>query len=85
MRITAQLIDATTDHHLLAERYDRDLVDIFAVQDEVARQVAAALAVALKPGEAERLAHAPTDNLEPYYERQLKRPSTISNISTRIT
>jgi len=84
LRITAQLIDATTDHHLWAERYDRDLEDIFAVQDEVARQVAAALAVVFKPGEAERLAHAPTDNLEPYYERQLKRPSTISNISTRI-
>ncbi len=66
LRITAQLIDATSDHHVWAERYDRDLEDIFAVQDEVARQVAGALAVALKPGEAERLAHAPTDNLEAY-------------------
>ena len=66
VRVTAQLIDATSGSHLWAERYDRDLEDIFAVQDEVARQVAGALAVALKPGEAERLAHAPTDNLEAY-------------------
>ncbi len=66
LRITAQLIDATRDHHMWAERYDRDLKDIFAVQEEVARQVADALAVALKPGEAEQLAHAPTDNLDAY-------------------
>jgi tetratricopeptide (TPR) repeat protein len=66
LRITAQLIDAATDHHVWAERYDRNLEDIFAVQDEVARHVAEALAVALKPGEGERLAHAPTDNLEAY-------------------
>ncbi len=66
LHITAQLIDATSDHHVWAERYDRDLEDIFAVQDEVARHVAEALAVALKPGEGELLAHAPTDNLEAY-------------------
>jgi adenylate cyclase len=66
LRITAQLIDAADDHHIWAERYDRELEDIFAVQDEVARQVAGALAVALEPGEAERLAHAPTDNLDSY-------------------
>ena len=35
VRITVQLIDASTDHHLWAERYDRDLEDIFAIQDEV--------------------------------------------------
>ncbi len=66
LRITAQLIDAMTDHHIWAERYDRDIEDIFAVQEEVARKVADALAVALQPGEDERLAHAPTDNLEAY-------------------
>ena len=65
LRITAQLIDAMTDHHIW-ERYDRDIEDIFAVQEEVARKVADALAVALQPGEDERLAHAPTDNLEAY-------------------
>ena len=54
LRITVQLIDAMTDHHIWAERYDRDLEDIFAVQDEVARSVASALAVALKPDEGLR-------------------------------
>ena len=66
LRITAQLIDAATDHHLWAERYDRNLEDIFAVQDEVSRKVAEALEVTLMPGESERLAQAPTDNLDAY-------------------
>jgi adenylate cyclase len=51
VRITAQLIDASTGGHLWAERYDRDLTDIFAVQDEVTRQIVAALKVALSPTE----------------------------------
>jgi adenylate cyclase len=66
LRISAQLIDASTDHHLWAERYDRDLEDIFEVQDEVARNVASALVVALKPEEGERLSRAPTENIEAY-------------------
>jgi adenylate cyclase len=66
LRISAQLIDAANDHHLWAERYDRDLEDIFAVQDEVARSVASALAVALKPDEGELLSRAPTENIEAY-------------------
>jgi adenylate cyclase len=84
LRITAQLIDAATDHHLWAERYDRDLADIFAVQDEVARHVAEAMAVTLKPGERERLAHEPTQSLEAYtlYMRARGRtwPPSRSNI-----
>jgi adenylate cyclase len=44
LRITAQLIDAATEHHLWAERYDREMDDIFVVQDEVARHVTEALA-----------------------------------------
>lgn len=43
IRVTAQLIDAITGHHLWAERYDRDLADIFAVQDEIAEAVAVAI------------------------------------------
>ena len=76
LRITAQLIDATTDHHLWAERYDRDLEDVFAVQEEVARNVASALAVALKPEERERLSRPPTENVEAYdiYLRNRARP-----------
>ena len=84
LRITAQLIDATSDHHLWAERYDRDIEDIFAVQDEVARHVAGALAVALTPGEQKQLAHTPTNNLVAYdlYLRARTRPwpPTRSNI-----
>jgi adenylate cyclase len=66
LRITAQLIDTTTDLHLWAERYDRDLEDVFAVQAEVARSVATALVVALKPAEGERLEHPSVDNIEAY-------------------
>ncbi len=86
LRITAQLIDATSDHHVWAERYDRDLEDIFAVQDDVARQVAGALAVTLKPGEAEQLAHAPTQIPEAYdlylRARMTFYPPTWANILT---
>ena len=64
VRINAQLIDATSGAHLWAERYDRDLTDIFAVQDEVTRHIVDALKVKLSPGEAVRIAAAPTRNLE---------------------
>jgi len=64
VRITAQLIDAATGNHLWAERYDRDLTDIFEVQDEVTRKIVEALRVQLTPREAERIAAAPTDNIE---------------------
>jgi len=66
LRITAQLVDATTGYHLWTERYDRSLKDIFALQDEVVQNIVAALAVRLTEGEQERLAHRYTDNLEAY-------------------
>ena len=56
VRITAQLIDAATGGHLWAERYDRDLADIFAVQDEVTLQIVEALKVKLRPAEKALLA-----------------------------
>jgi adenylate cyclase len=56
VRITAQLIDAETGGHLWAERYDRDLTDIFELQDEVTREIVGALKIALSPGERSRLA-----------------------------
>jgi adenylate cyclase len=55
VRITAQLIDATTGHHLWAERYDRDLNDIFAVQDEITMKIITALQVELTEGEQMRI------------------------------
>src|SRR5262245_4133828 len=66
VRITAQLLDATTGYHLWADRYDRELQDIFAVQDEVTRQIVTALEVKLTVGEQGRLGRTPTHNLEAY-------------------
>jgi len=66
VRITAQLVDATTGYHVWAERYDRDLKDVFALQDEVTQKIVGVLAVKLTVPEKDRLARAPTGNLEAY-------------------
>ncbi len=66
VRITAQLVDAKTGGHIWAERYDRDLKDIFALQDEVTRKIVKALVVKLTGDEQKRLGHRGTDNLEAY-------------------
>ncbi len=66
LRITAQLIDAKTGNHMWAERYDREVKDIFTVQDEVARNVVSELAVTLKANESERLYRKHTENIEAY-------------------
>jgi adenylate cyclase len=66
VRITAQLVDATTGGHLWAERYDRDLKDIFAVQDEVTNNIVSALAVALTRNEKDYLTRRDTNSLEAY-------------------
>ncbi|MCH7942357.1 MAG: tetratricopeptide repeat protein [Proteobacteria bacterium] len=55
VRINAQLIDSTTGGHVWAERFDRELADIFAIQDEVTQKIVAQLAIKLKPEEAKRL------------------------------
>ena len=65
VRITAQLIDTATGTHLWAERFDREITDIFAIQDEVTRQIVDALTVALRPAERARLANSrSTHNVE---------------------
>jgi TolB-like protein/cytochrome c-type biogenesis protein CcmH/NrfG len=66
IRITAQLIDATTGHHLWAERYDRELKDIFAIQDEITMKIMTGLQVKLTGGEQARLSFHDTDNLEAF-------------------
>lgn len=66
VRITAQLIDATSGGHLWAERFDRDLTDIFAVQDDVTQQIVDALALNLREGDQQRLAAEQTESLEAY-------------------
>jgi adenylate cyclase len=66
IRINAQLIDVANGYHLWAERYDRDLKDIFALQDEIVAQIVAALEVQLTEDESEILARRFTDNVEAY-------------------
>jgi adenylate cyclase len=66
VRITAQLIDATNDGHLWAERFDRDLTDIFAVQDDVTGQIVAALSLNLTQVDRQRLTAEQTGNLEAF-------------------
>ncbi len=66
VRINVQLIDASTDHHLWADRYDRQLDDIFAVQDELTAAIVAALEVVLTDDEQTREAHNYTRNIEAY-------------------
>jgi adenylate cyclase len=66
IRITAQLVDALTGNHLWAKRYDRNLSDIFAVQDEITKKIITAMQVKLTEGEQARAAARGTDNLEAY-------------------
>ena len=63
VRITAQLIDAANGGHLWAERFDRDLTDIFSTQDEVVEKIVGALAVTLTQGEEQRLHRRGTSNV----------------------
>jgi adenylate cyclase len=66
VRITAQLVEAVTGHHLWAERYDRDLEDIFALQDEITFKILTAFQVKLTEGERARVWAARTDNLDAF-------------------
>ena len=66
VRINAQLIDATTGGHLWAQRYHRDLKDLFVVQEEIVQTIVATLAVKLTRLELERVFAKPTSNLEAY-------------------
>ena len=66
LRITTQLVDTATDFPMWSERYDREMKDVFEVQDEIARKIAEALRVTLSPQELEALAIKPTENLQAY-------------------
>jgi adenylate cyclase len=66
VRITAQLIDAKTGYHLWSEKYDGDLNDIFALQDEITKEITTALQVKLTEGEQARIRAKGTDSLEAY-------------------
>jgi len=64
IRITAQLIDATSGHHIWSEKYDREIKDFFALNDEITRNIAVALQIKLTEGEQARVFHRDTENLE---------------------
>jgi serine/threonine protein kinase len=66
LRINVQLVDTRTDFPLWSERFDREMKDVFEVQDEMARKIAEALRVTLSPEELEALAIKPTENLQAY-------------------
>jgi adenylate cyclase len=66
VRVNAQLIDGPTGGHVWAERYDRDLTDIFAIQDEITKAIVDQLKIRLVPGEKQAIGQVPTDNVEAY-------------------
>jgi adenylate cyclase len=66
VRVTAQLIDGPSGGHLWAERYDRQLTDIFAIQDEITKAIVDQLKVRLFPEEMQAIGQAPTGNVEAY-------------------
>ncbi len=66
LRINAQLVDTATDFPLWSERYDREMEDVFEVQDEIASKIAAALRITLSPQEQQALKAKPTENLQAY-------------------
>jgi non-specific serine/threonine protein kinase len=81
LRINTQLVDTGTDFPIWSERYDREMKDVFEVQDEIAGKIAQALRITLSPEEQEAIAAKPTDNLQAYdlylrgksYARRLQR------------
>ena len=66
VRVNAQLIDAAQDKHVWSENYDRELADIFAIQSEIAQQIASQLEAVLTPQQIEQIDQQRTDNLEAY-------------------
>ncbi|MGD9240636.1 MAG: adenylate/guanylate cyclase domain-containing protein [Desulfobacterales bacterium] len=83
VRITAQLVDAKSGNHLWADRYDRKLKNLFALQDDITMKIITALEVKLTEGEQARITGSGTDNLDAYLKvlqaRDLKRNQNIEN------
>ncbi|GEM_PF-2700091 len=76
VRITAQLIDASTGHHIWADRYDRSLEDVFAVQDEISEAITTAVAPAFISAEFQRAGRKAPDNLDAWdYAKMAQRLS----------
>ncbi len=78
LRITAQLIDGATNGHVWAERYDRDLSDIFALQDEISQAIVKALRLKLLPEEKRAIEERGTESVEAYDKYLRARPFALS-------
>jgi adenylate cyclase len=78
VRITAQLIDGSNDSHVWAERYDRDLNDIFAIQDEISHAIVDALRIKLLPEEKKAIEQHGTDNVDAYNLFLMARESFVT-------
>jgi serine/threonine protein kinase/Flp pilus assembly protein TadD len=93
VRITVQLVEASARHAIWAERYDRQLEDVFAIQEEIARSIAQALRITLSPKEEKIIASKPTENLQAYdfylrgrsYARQLSLEFAVQMFEQAIT
>src|SRR5207244_11012873 len=81
VRISAQLIDARNDTHVWAEKYDRDLADVFAIQSEIAEKIAEQLQAKLSPKEKAAIAERPTSDLAAY-DLYLRAKELIYEVST---
>jgi adenylate cyclase len=84
VRISAQLIDGASGEHAWAERYDRDLSDIFALQDEISEAIVAALKVRLLPQEKKAIEKRGTDNVEAYNLYLMARRHFLSTSGKRV-
>lgn len=86
VRITAQLIDARRDRHLWSQSYDRDLTDVFAIQSDIAQEIAGALRAELTGQERAALATPPTRNVEAYdaYLRAKQHSGTRQELPARL-
>ncbi len=82
VRITAQLIDGATGGHVWAERYDRDLSDIFALQDEICEAIVTALKLKLVPEEKKAIERRGTDNVEAYNLYLMARQTYVTGFET---
>ena len=83
VRVSAQLIDARSDTHLWAERYDRDLADVFAIQSEIAKKIADQLQAKISPTEKAAIEKAPTTDLDAY-DRYLRAQELFADTSDPI-
>ena len=84
VRVTAQLIDAETGNHIWADRYDRDLTDVFAVQDEITLAVVQAIGPAVAEAEQRRALRKPPESLSAWeaYQRALSHWSVSGDLNS---